>query len=310
MSFTPIGLGASADDGAGDPARTGGQRINELIAAANAGQLQGFKNRIRNGDFCVAQRGATFNNISGSGTEAPHIDGWLTQLYGTTTDTDVTREDFSPGQTDVPGASHFLRISHTDIGGYNGGQYWAMQRIEDVKRIAGIEHTLSFYAKASTAYALVPQWFESFGSGGSSLVSGSFGTANLTTSWQQFSFTVTPDSISGKVLGAGDYFAVIFGGNDTATVDIDIADVQLEPGAIASPFERWPQAVQLAQCRRYYAAKTVRSENGSRHIPLTPMRSAPSVTVGVGSAANITADGFELTHTSAADCSVAANAEL
>ena len=40
------------------------------------------------------------------------------------------------------------------------------------------------------------------------------------------------------------------------------------------------------------------------------MRSDPTVAVGVGSAANVTADGFELSHTAAADCTVTATAEL
>lgn len=93
----------------------------------------------------------------------------------------------------------------------------------------------------------------------------------------------------------------------TGTFDI-IA--QLLEGGAAARHEHRPIQIERDLCARYYQAKTVRSENGSRHIPLTKMRAAPTVAVGVGSAANITVDGFELSHSAAADCTVTATAEL
>jgi hypothetical protein len=85
---------------------------------------------------------------------------------------------------------------------------------------------------------------------------------------------------------------------------------QLEEGNYATRMERRPVEVDRRISHRYYQQKTVQSENGSRHIPLTKMRAAPLITVGVGTAVSITPDGFELSHNAAADCSVIANAEL
>ena len=99
-------------------------------------------------------------------------------------------------------------------------------------------------------------------------------------------------------------------GTITATTGTLDLTVQLIEGGFAVRFEHRPIQIERDLCARYYQAKTVRSENGSRHIPLAKMRSAPTVAVGVGSAANVTADGFELSHTAAADCTVTATAEL
>lgn len=64
----------------------------------------------------------------------------------------------------------------------------------------------------------------------------------------------------------------------------------------------------LVECMRAVIVGTVRSIDGVRWIsfPQT-MRTAPSVSVSAGSADNITASGFELTHTSAADVTYTAS---
>lgn len=93
----------------------------------------------------------------------------------------------------------------------------------------------------------------------------------------------------------------------SATFDLR---VQLEEGSTSSPFDVRPLELERQMCAPFYQAKTVRSQIGDRHIPLLKMRSTPTVTVGVGTAANITVDGFELNHAAAADCTVTASAEL
>jgi len=56
MTFNTIGRGSTAGDGTGTPARTAATYINDLVNAANNGQLQGFKNFLINGCFQVNQR--------------------------------------------------------------------------------------------------------------------------------------------------------------------------------------------------------------------------------------------------------------
>lgn len=95
--------------------------------------------------------------------------------------------------------------------------------------------------------------------------------------------------------------------NAAATADYR---VQLEEGAQNTEFDLRPLEIEKRLCSPYYQKKTVRSENGDRHIPLMPMRAAPTVTVSAGTANNITADGFELNHSAAASIDITASAEL
>lgn len=94
---------------------------------------------------------------------------------------------------------------------------------------------------------------------------------------------------------------------NTGTLDFRM---QLESGITATLFERRPYEAEENLCHRYYESFTVQSENGSRNIPLLKKRVTPSITVGVGSAGSITKNGFELTHSAAAACTVIASAEL
>jgi len=94
---------------------------------------------------------------------------------------------------------------------------------------------------------------------------------------------------------------------NTGTMDFRM---QLESGLTATAFERRPIEAEESLCHRYYESFTVQSENGSRNIPLLRKRVTPTITVGVGSAGSITKNGFELTHSAAAACTVVANAEL
>lgn len=122
---------------------------------------------------------------------------------------------------------------------------------------------------------------------------------------------LTPFTLTGNLSSSFNNL-IVFIWNQTTVATSDTLDfiAQLEQGTQGSAFEHRPLSLELAECAMYYQAKTVRSENGSRHIPLAHMQGIPVVNVGVGAAANITPDGFELTHTAAADCTVTASAEL
>lgn len=83
--------------------------------------------------------------------------------------------------------------------------------------------------------------------------------------------------------------------------------MKVEPGRVATPFifERLADIVQRA--KRFLRIFTVQTENGSRHISFGDgMHGTPTVSLSVGSASNVTPDGFELSHTSAASCTVTA----
>jgi len=243
-----------------------------IVAAINGAAPGQRRNLIINGDFSVAQRGATFTALPAG---AYTLDRWLFVSAGGMT-AGISQEDFSPGQTDVPGApAHYMRWSLT---GTASGNPWIEQRVENIRLLPDGEATLSFYAKSSRALTMISRLRRNFGSAGSTTDQIAQESIALTSGWQKFEIPVTATSLSGKTLGAGHYLSLEFYllGGETA-VDIDIADVQLECGPVASRFERLSAAENLRLCQRYFA-KTW--EDGSNPGSVTSLGSLLSATSG------------------------------
>ena len=205
------------------------------------------KNYIINGDFDIWQRGTSFTATGYS------ADRWGSrQLTSTTT---FSRQSFTLGQTDVPNnPEYFFRANITSIG---SAQMYQM--IEGVESLSGETVTLSFYAKAGSAVSLNGiSLRQNFGYGGapsaSTLVNFPNSNASLTTSWQKFAFSIVVPSVSGKTLGTSgtDSLELLFQPPSTSLATIDIAQVQLEKGSVATGFEYRPIGEELALCQRYY----------------------------------------------------------
>lgn len=156
---------------------------------------------------------------------------------------------------------------------------------------------------------------QNFGSGGSpsAFVDTDFGASTVVgTSFTKYTFTVTLPSISGKTLGTDNNSSLdlIFALPINTTFTFDLAQVQLEVGSQATPFERRPLGVELALCQRYYwktfPLETAPAQNAgttgahffgtignlgvnalyqTRSFPVT-MRSAPTLTAYNPSANN------------------------
>lgn len=90
---------------------------------------------------------------------------------------------------------------------------------------------------------------------------------SLSTSWQKFTIQIDIPSISGKTIDAADnklrcLFWMDAGTDFNSRSDtlghqsgtFDFADVQLEAGTRATPFERRPIAVEMPLCQRYYVS--------------------------------------------------------
>ncbi len=217
-----------------------------------------FRNKIINGNFPFWQRGTSLS----AGVGGYLADRWNNSVSGATTA--PSQQAFTAGQTDVPYEPTFFHRSVIVAGSGTTDYASVFQSIENVRTLAGQAATLSFYAKADAAKNICTEVLQNFGSGGSASVR-SFGmvTCTLTTSWQKFTIPVSFPSISGKTIGAGSYVNVIFWqdagsaynaytnslGHQSGT--FDIAQVQLEAGSIATPFEIRPYTVELALCQRY-----------------------------------------------------------
>ena len=217
-------------------------------------------NYIINGAFDVWQRGTSV--ALGNGVFA--ADRWIGANSGAVGT--MSRQSFTPGQTDVPGNPiYFLRWDTTTGDNFNR----IMQRVEDVNTLAGQTVTYSFYAKGTNpgAGSYVLNCYQNFGSGGSTELDTGVGTVVLTSSWQRFSYTFTVPSVSGKTIGAGSFLAIDFrqASTDTSTTayTMDLANVQLEAGSVATPFRRNANSLQgeLAACQRYYVRYSAAAAN-------------------------------------------------
>ncbi|GGH13959.1 hypothetical protein GCM10007036_12920 [Alsobacter metallidurans] len=213
------------------------------------GLPHGFRNQVHNGDFSVAQRGAGPFPV---GQAAAHgFDRWLAQAAGAAAGS-VSRTAFPPGQADGgPGGRFFatLAISATTTASYPELQ----TRMEDVATLAGRPATLSFWYRTASP-AFFADLSQNFGVAGSASVF-SIGQQVLPASpgvWRRFIATVTPPSIAGKAVGAGSFLSLRVFLSGGAAAAIDIADVQVEEGALATAFERRPAAIELALCRRFF----------------------------------------------------------
>jgi hypothetical protein len=226
----------------------------------NGGPLAGFRNRIINGNFDIWQRGTSF-----TGNEFG-ADRWFHGRVGTTHT--ASRVAFTVGQTAVPNEpTHLCRTVVTSVAG--AGNYAILeQRIEDVRTFAGQQVTISFWAKADATKNIAINMVQNFGTGGSpSANAGISGTkVSIGTTFQKVTVTATLPSISGKTFGtdANNHLKLFiwFDAGSTYNSDtdslgqqsgtFDIAQVQIEPGPVATPFEQRPIGTELALCQRYY----------------------------------------------------------
>jgi hypothetical protein len=265
-----------------------GKLIVDEIEDSGGTSVIGRKNYIINGNFDIWQRGTSETGRTSNGYAA---DRWFINPSGGTIAS--SQQAFTVGQTDVPNEpGYFYRFTNS-VAADNAG-IW--QKIEGVRSLAGQTATISFYAKYTTnaPTSLNLDINQDFGSSGSADVATSIQTGiTLTTSWQKFTYSIDVPSISGKtVAGGDDNISFRIGNPNTEIWDMDIAQVQVEKGSVATDFEVRPIAEELALCQRYYQYSSTGSRyviNGALQsstdfrcfIPLhIQMRATPTVTLG------------------------------
>jgi hypothetical protein len=210
------------------------------------------RNYILNGGFQVWQRGTTF-----TGYNKFTADRWsyISNANGGTHT--VTRQAFAPGQTEVPGEpQYFIRYARTTAP--STVNYSRLRtHLEDVRTLAGKTVTLSFWVRSTmanhTISAGMTQWF---GATGSTLVgvpnqSMLVATPNV---WTKVVFTFTLPSVAGKTIISDSCLIVeiLFSFTETYTYTVDVANVQLEEGPVATPFIWKPFQEEYYACMRYY----------------------------------------------------------
>lgn len=223
-------------------------------------EIEPFKNKLINGNFDIWQRGTS---DSASEDSRYLADRWV--VGGVENTLAVSRQEFTIGQTAVPNNPpyYFRAVVDGDSGASNMAM--ATQRIEDVRTLSGQTATVSFWAKADDNRNMSVELLQNFGSGGSTVVTG-IGTKKvaLTTAWEKYEVIVDVNSITGKTVGTDSSLNLNFWftagsdyddrtdslGHQTGT--FDIAQVQLEAGCPATPFEQRPIGLELSLCQRYF----------------------------------------------------------
>ena len=296
---------------------------NVQMASLNGGQLAGLRNKIINGNMGIFQRGTTA--VTTTNVYGP-ADRWENDGIGDTFST--SQGAFVSGDTlyDTGGAQFYTQIAVTSVAGANN-YYKLQQPIEDVRILAGQTVTVSFWAKAASGTpSIALELYQFFGTGGSpsAAVPGIGQAQALTTTWTKYSKTFAIPSLAGITLGttantsytvlgfwidAGTSFSGVGGraaGIGTqVSKTVSIAQVQLEVGPVATPFEQRPIGMELALCQRYFetiryqtssvisvcqATSTTAASGFGTNFAVTKI-STPALTYGTGSANALTATG-------------------
>lgn len=195
-------------------------------------------NYAANGNFGFWTAGSSFSNPA-SGSEV--ADDWYVRYDGTIGTFSVSRQAFTPGQTDVPGEpQYFLRWDHT--AGGSGSTYRDIEwKDEQSARFqAGESAAFSFWVKGASAFSIDAQVIQDFGTGGSpsSAVTISTDTINVTTSWQKVSLIKDMSSVLGKTFGSNndDTLKVRLKLPLNTTFRLDLANFQPERGDRVTAF--------------------------------------------------------------------------
>jgi len=223
------------------------------VGSINDGALAGMRNAIINGGMQVAQRGSV--SLTNNSGVYGGCDRWVAGLYNFTTATGTVTKagSFSASVNEI--------LATTT--GTNANQLVVFQqRIEaaNVSHLSGQTITVSATLYQDTASAIAPLFnlykptaADNYSS--TTFIAGTTLASLASLGRVRYTWTVT--------LGATDannglLFEIAFPIAAAITSKyFQIGDVQLEPGPIATPFERRIFGQELALCQRYYEVSEV-----------------------------------------------------
>lgn len=252
----------------GQPSYLWDGTVWKLMAQPKGIPAAGFRNVLMNGDIGIWRR--NFPNGGAATTGSPYMaDRWQWSSVNTTVTINAWPQT-SPGAIIGCEAPRVLQMAVNSVAG--AGNYGLfLQKIEYVNSLVSNEpYTLSFWANSggqSLKIGIDIQRY--YGSGGSPSAQEVLYRGQVVTTasvWKKYAVTFTASSMAGKTLGsnADDYAFVQFwldAGSTYAANSSNIGqqtgtwqftNIQLERGAVATPFERRPLQVERQLCQRYY----------------------------------------------------------
>lgn len=293
-----------------------GSAWESLQAGQFIQQYSSMKNKVINGDFSVWQRG-TSHTSSGYGA-----DRWINGIVGSTCT--MSQQNFAPGgAAGIPGSPPwFMRMNVSSVAGADNYAVLS-HRIEYVQTLSNRQVTVSFYAKANANKTIAVDFVQHFGTGGSAAVDTPLGKVNIGNTWQRYTFATTVPSIVGKTIGTEPHYLNLHiwmdAGSDfnfrSSTLGhqsgtFDFYGIQVEEGAVATPFEELHPGLTLSLCQRYYYRQDQDFQGAvsgfylDRYTFPVTMRATPTaipisngteenLTI-INGAGNLTKDGFYL----------------
>lgn len=187
-----------------------------------------FRNIFINGDFRFSQRG-TYTSATAIGSTY-YLDRWSHNLSGGVTITHKLNQTLPDGTK-----ANTALLTQTSTGYFSIAQW-----IEDYAYLAGKNITISFWAKTN-----IPCSFSHYN-----------GVAQWSPPWQ-----LTPDGVwryytwtTYNGATAGSFRPEIWSNSSTTSAGsyLEVANMQLEVGTVATPFERRPHTIEETMCKRYY----------------------------------------------------------
>jgi hypothetical protein len=256
-----------------------------------AGPTTGFRNVLINGGFDVWQRGTSATMV------AVEANSFLADRWSSYRD--VAGSTISRVSAGLDGFQYAMRLQRNSGNTATNTMYVGTSfETSTATKLANKVVTLSFYARAGANYSATTNNFTVvLARGTGTEKNGLYNAFNtfttlvqtqqpITTSWQRYSFTSTMSATVSQLLVQ---FAFSPNGTAGANDFVEFTGVQLEEGAVATPFEQRPYDVELALCQRYFERQIGMFNLGytqfntavySGRIPLRttkPMRSTVSV---------------------------------
>lgn len=226
----------------------------------NVTPFSGFKNYIINGNFDVWQYG-TSQTCTSTAYQYSSVDRFCL------INTEATNYTISRVPTDgtEPFSANYFARNVVPLNTTSG--IVLDQHIENLKRFSNKTVTLSMWVKGDAGKKIGFGYQAMYGTGGTPSASDHIlgKMFILTGFWQKVVMTTTlPDVRTGKTYGTnGDSYlrlSIAFSAGTNSYVPeiffqsgtFDIAQIQLEEGSVATPFENRPYGLELSLCQRYY----------------------------------------------------------
>lgn len=284
------------------------QYVDATAATVAATAIIDQPNYLLNSDFRVNQRGA--GNLTASGYVS---DRWPIQTVNDVISaTSVILADADRAQ--IGDESAYIGIRNTFTGSSAAGSYNELvQNIEGVRRLAGKNVTVSFWAKAAVAgLKMQLTALQYFGSGGSPspIVTIAGPQITLSAVFQRYNVQLALPSVAGKTLGTNNddstQVQLIYSSQAAGMVQsgtVTVWGAKLNVGGLTPYIPPEPQA-SMADCQRFlwvptttvncggYAAAATEAVYMQIWFPVTMRASASVGNITWGSTANLGTTGI------------------